>query len=48
LGKPDPRGIDLLNGAYNFIDISPLGRNEDPGDTQSWVRRHDEYDDTGS
>jgi len=38
------RGIDLLNGAYNFIDISPLGRNEDPGDTQSWVRRHDEYD----
>ena len=42
------RGIDLLNGAYNFIDISPLGRNEDPGDTQSWVRRHDEYDDTES
>jgi predicted dithiol-disulfide oxidoreductase (DUF899 family) len=40
------RGIDLLNGAYNFIDISPLGRNEDPSDTQSWVRRHDEYDDT--
>ena len=40
------RGIDLLNGTYNFIDISPLGRNEDPGDTQSWVRRHDEYDDT--
>ncbi len=38
------RGIDLLNGAYNFIDISPLGRNENPADTQSWVRRHDEYD----
>lgn len=37
------RGIDLLNGAYNFIDLSPLGRNEDPADTQSWVRRHDEY-----
>jgi len=37
------RGIDLLNGAYNFIDISPLGRNEDPNHTQSWVRRHDEY-----
>ncbi len=42
------RGIDLLNGAYNFIDISPLGRNEDPNDTQSWVRRHDEYDHTDS
>ena len=37
------RGIDLLNGAYNFIDLSPLGRHEVPGDTQSWVRRHDEY-----
>jgi predicted dithiol-disulfide oxidoreductase (DUF899 family) len=37
------RGIDLLNGAYNFIDISPLGRNEDPQSTQSWVRRRDEY-----
>jgi len=40
------RGIDLLNGAYNFIDISPLGRKEDPSFAQSWVRRHDEYDDT--
>jgi predicted dithiol-disulfide oxidoreductase (DUF899 family) len=37
------RGIDLLNGTYNLIDISPLGRNEDPEATQSWVRRHDEY-----
>ena len=37
------RGIDLLNGTYNWIDISPLGRNEDPENTQSWVRRHDEY-----
>ena len=37
------RGIDMLNGAYNSIDISPLGRNEDPNDTQSWVRRHAEY-----
>jgi len=42
------RGIDLLNGTYNFIDISPLGRNEDPDNTQSWVRRHDEYDDPDS
>jgi predicted dithiol-disulfide oxidoreductase (DUF899 family) len=37
------RGIDLLNGTYNFLDISPLGRNEDPEATQSWVRRRDEY-----
>lgn len=42
------RGIDLLNGTYNFIDISPLGRHEDPDNTQSWVRRHDEYGDPDS
>jgi predicted dithiol-disulfide oxidoreductase (DUF899 family) len=42
------RGIDMLNGTYNFIDIAPLGRNEDPHATQSWVRRHDEYADSDS
>jgi predicted dithiol-disulfide oxidoreductase (DUF899 family) len=36
------RGIDIVNGAYNFIDMTPKGRNE--GDRpQYWVRRHDEY-----
>jgi len=36
------RGIDLLNGAYNYIDLVPKGRDE--GDrSQAWVRRHDEY-----
>jgi predicted dithiol-disulfide oxidoreductase (DUF899 family) len=36
------RGIDIVNGAYNFIDMTPKGRDE--GDRpQSWVRRHDEY-----
>jgi predicted dithiol-disulfide oxidoreductase (DUF899 family) len=36
------RGIDLLNGAYNYIDLTPKGRDE--GDNiMSWVRRHDEY-----
>ena len=35
------RGVDLLNSAYNFLDLTPLGRNEDNG--LSWVRRHDEY-----
>ena len=36
------RGIDILNGAYNYIDLVPKGRDE--GDTtQRWVRRHDEY-----
>jgi predicted dithiol-disulfide oxidoreductase (DUF899 family) len=36
------RGVDLLNGAYNYIDLTPKGRDED-GRTQFWVRRHDEY-----
>jgi predicted dithiol-disulfide oxidoreductase (DUF899 family) len=36
------RGIDIVNGAYNFIDMTPKGRDE--GEIpQRWVRRHDEY-----
>jgi predicted dithiol-disulfide oxidoreductase (DUF899 family) len=36
------RGIDLLNTAYNYLDLVPKGRDEgEPG--QYWVRRHDEY-----
>ena len=36
------RGIDMLNTAYHYIDITPKGRDE--GDKpQYWVRRHDEY-----
>jgi predicted dithiol-disulfide oxidoreductase (DUF899 family) len=37
------RGIDLLNAAYNYIDLTPKGRDEG-GRDQYWVRRHDEYD----
>ncbi len=36
------RGIDLLNTAYNYVDLVPKGRNEE-GRSQAWVRRHDEY-----
>ncbi len=36
------RGLDLLNGAYNYIDLTPKGRDE--GDVaMAWLRRHDEY-----
>ncbi|HYY03004.1 MAG TPA: DUF899 domain-containing protein [Gaiellaceae bacterium] len=38
------RGIDLLNTAYNYLDLVPKGRDEDGGRPQGWVRRHDEYD----
>lgn len=37
------RGIDIINGAYNFLDFVPKGRDESES-TQRWVRRHDEYD----
>jgi predicted dithiol-disulfide oxidoreductase (DUF899 family) len=40
------RGIDILNGAYNFLDLAPKGRDEDGMDfKQSWVRHHDRYED---
>jgi predicted dithiol-disulfide oxidoreductase (DUF899 family) len=38
------RGLDMLVGAYNFIDMSPLGRNEQGlKNTMAWVRHHDKY-----
>jgi len=38
------RGIDLLNTAYNYLDITPKGRDEG-GHGMRWLRRHDEYTD---
>src|SRR5438552_591032 len=37
------RGIDMLNTAYNYLDLVPKGRDEDPDDTQGWVAYHDRY-----
>ena len=37
------RGLDILVGAYNFLDLVPKGRGENPDSTMDWVRRHDEY-----
>ncbi len=37
------RGLDLLVGAYNFLDLVPKGRDENPDSTMDWVRRHDAY-----
>jgi predicted dithiol-disulfide oxidoreductase (DUF899 family) len=36
------RGIDILNGAYNYLDLTPKGRDE-AGRGMFWLRRHDEY-----
>jgi predicted dithiol-disulfide oxidoreductase (DUF899 family) len=40
------RGLDILVGTYNFLDLVPKGRDEDELPwTMAWVRRHDEYGD---
>jgi predicted dithiol-disulfide oxidoreductase (DUF899 family) len=36
------RGIDILNTAYNYLDLVPKGRDESNRGAY-WVRRHDEY-----
>jgi predicted dithiol-disulfide oxidoreductase (DUF899 family) len=39
------RGVDMLNGAYHYIDLTSKGRDEAGHDfRQFWVRRRDEYD----
>ena len=38
------RGLDLLIGTYNWLDLAPKGRDEDGLEyTMAWIRRHDEY-----
>jgi predicted dithiol-disulfide oxidoreductase (DUF899 family) len=39
------RGLDVLVGAYNYLDLAPKGRDEaDLPWTMAWVRHHDRYD----
>ena len=38
------RGIDLMNTAYNYLDLTSKGRDEDLASMRDWLRRHDEYD----
>jgi predicted dithiol-disulfide oxidoreductase (DUF899 family) len=39
------RGLDILLGAYNFLDLAPKGRDEGSLPwSMAWVRRHDEYE----
>jgi len=37
------RGLDILNCAYNWLDLVPKGRDENPESTMDWVRHHDRY-----
>jgi predicted dithiol-disulfide oxidoreductase (DUF899 family) len=49
------RGIDMLNAAYQYLDLTPKGRDEGNGtrrvanlgdmDAMAWLRRNDEYKD---
>lgn len=40
------RGLDMMNGAYHFLDLVPKGRDEDELlPHMAWVRHHDSYED---
>jgi len=40
------RGIGAVNGAYQFLDLVPKGRDEDGRPfMRVWVRYHDAYED---
>ena len=42
----DARGLDMLNGAYHYLDLVPKGRDEDKlSYSMEWLRRHDKYED---
>jgi predicted dithiol-disulfide oxidoreductase (DUF899 family) len=39
------RGLDILVGAYNMLDLVPKGRDEaDMPYTMAWIRHHDRYE----
>jgi predicted dithiol-disulfide oxidoreductase (DUF899 family) len=39
------RGLDILIGAYNWLDLAPKGRDEAGlAYSMAWVRHHDRYD----
>jgi predicted dithiol-disulfide oxidoreductase (DUF899 family) len=39
------RGLDILVGTYNFLDLTPKGRDEAALPwTMAWVRHHDKYE----
>jgi predicted dithiol-disulfide oxidoreductase (DUF899 family) len=40
------RGLDMLNGAYHMLDLTPKGRDEDDLPwSMAWLHRHDAYPD---
>jgi predicted dithiol-disulfide oxidoreductase (DUF899 family) len=41
------RGLDIFINTYNFLDVTPKGRDEENIEIMSWVRHHDRYDGPG-
>src|SRR6478672_9839111 len=42
------RGLDILVGTYNLLDLTPKGRDEaELPHTMAWVRHHDRYEGDG-
>jgi predicted dithiol-disulfide oxidoreductase (DUF899 family) len=37
------RGLDTFLNTYHLLDLTPLGRQEEDGRIQSWIRHHDRY-----
>ena len=37
------RGVEVMMGTYNMLDLVPKGRDENPGQGMAWVRHHDRY-----
>jgi predicted dithiol-disulfide oxidoreductase (DUF899 family) len=40
---PDARGLDMLNGAYHWLDLMLKERDETGPQKMAWVGLHDEY-----
>ena len=39
------RGVEVMMGTYNMLDLTPKGRDEDQlSSTMDWVRHHDRYE----
>ena len=40
------RGVEVMMGTYNLLDLTSKGRDEEPGEGMAWVRHHDRYKDS--
>jgi predicted dithiol-disulfide oxidoreductase (DUF899 family) len=40
------RGAEAMMGTYSLIDLTPKGRDEEPGRGMAWVKHHDRYETT--